>query len=78
MAEDSVTLDGGKDNLDDDLCAGSSDTESVFLGLILVLILLNKSSSGLVVGLSLSSSSVLDLESGEVRSCLDGLDECHV
>ena len=66
MAEDSVTLDGGRDDLDDDLGVSSSDAESVFLGLILVLILLNKSSSGLVVGLSLSSPPVLDLISGEV------------
>ena len=77
LAEDLIALDGGVDDLDDDSGVGSSDAESVLLGLILILVLLDKSSSCLVVGLSLSSPSVLDLISGEVRSCLDSLNEGH-
>ena len=78
LAEDSVTLDGGVDDLDDDLGVGSADVESVLLGVVLVLVLLDESPSGLVVGLSFSSPSVLDLESGVVRGGLDGLNESHV
>ena len=66
MAEDSIALDGSVDDLDDDSAVGSSNSESVLLGVVLVLVLLNESSSGLVVGLSLSSPPVLDLESGVV------------
>jgi hypothetical protein len=78
LAEDSVALDGGVDDLGDDLGVGSADAQSVLLGLVLVLVLLNEAATGLVVGLSLSSASVLDLVSGEVSGGLDCLDEGHV
>ena len=78
LSENSITLDGGVDDLDNDAAVGSSDAQSVLLGVVLVLVLLDQSSSGLVVGLSFASASVLDLESGVVRSGLHGLDECHV
>lgn len=78
LSEHSVALDGRVDDLDDDAGVGSSDAESVLLGVVLVLVLLDQSSSGLVVSLSLASASELDLESGVVRSGLHGLDECHV
>ena len=78
LSEHSVALDGRVDDLDDDAAVGSSDAESVLLGVVLVLVLLDQSSSGLVVSLSLASASELDLESGVVRSGLHGLDECHV
>ena len=77
LAEDSIALDGGVDDLDDDPAVGAADNKSVLLGLVLVLVLLDQSSSCLVVGLSFSSSSVLNLISGEVRSGLDCLDEGH-
>ena len=66
LAEDSISLDGGEDDLGDDSSVGSSYNESVLLGLVLVLVLLDKSSSGVVVSLSLLSSSELSLESGVV------------
>jgi hypothetical protein len=70
-------LDGSIDNLSNDSSVGSSYNKSVFLGVILVLILLDESSSGVVISLSFSSSSVLDLESLEVSLVLYGLNECH-
>ena len=78
LSEDSIALDGGVDDLNDDAAVGSSDAQSVLLGVVLVLVLLDESSSGLVVSLSLASASELDLISGVVRSGLHGLDECHV
>ena len=78
LSEDSIALDGGVDDLNDDAAVCSSDAQSVLLGVVLVLVLLDQSSSGLVVSLSLASASELDLISGVVRSGLHGLDECHV
>ena len=78
MSKDSIALNGGIDDLNDDAGVGSPDAQSVLLGVVLVLVLLDESSSGLVVSLSLASASELDLISGVVRSGLHGLDECHV
>lgn len=67
LAEDSIALDGGVDDLDDDLGVGPADAESVLLGVVLVLVLLDESSSCLVIGLSFSSPSILYLISGVMR-----------
>ena len=77
MSKDLVTLDGGEDDLADDSLVGSSDDESVLLGVVLVLVLLYQSSSGVEVGLSLSSASELDLEPLEVGLGLKHLNENH-
>lgn len=76
-AEDSITLDGGVDDLDDDSLVSAADAESVLFRLVLVLVLLDQSAASLVVGLSFSSSPVLDLVSAEVSGGLDSLDEGH-
>ena len=60
-----------------ELGVSSSDNESVLSGVILVLILTSQSSSGVVIGLSLSSSLWLDLHSLAVCLGFDVLDECH-
>ena len=73
-----ITSEGGVDNLAYDLGAGAADNESELLAVVLVLVLEDEVTTGLVVGLSFASASVLDLESGVVRSGLHGLDECHV
>jgi hypothetical protein len=78
LSEDSIALDGGVDDLNDDAAVGSSHAQSVLLGVVLVLVLLDQSSSRLVVSLSLASASELDLISRVVGSGLHGLDECHV
>ncbi len=78
LSEDLITLDGSVDHLNNDSAVGSSNAESVLLGIVLVLVLLDKSSSGLVVSLSLSSPSELDLISGVVSVTLEDLDETHV
>jgi hypothetical protein len=51
---------------------GDADDESVLWTVVLVLVLDDQSLSGLVVSLTLSSSSELSLVSLEVRLVLDG------
>jgi hypothetical protein len=74
-AENLISSHGGEDDLSDELGASSSDNESILLGVVLVLSLHNKSSSGVVVGLSLSSSLWLDLHSLGVCLILDDFNE---
>jgi len=66
VAEDLVTLDGGVDDLADDLGVGDSWDEPVFMGVVLVLVLHNESLSGIIVGLVFSASSESGLEPLEV------------
>jgi len=47
LSEHSIALDGGVDDLDDDAGVGPADAQSVLLGLVLVLVLLDESLSGL-------------------------------
>lgn len=77
LAHDSVTLDGGIDDLADDLSVGSSDNETVLVGVVLVLILLDQSASLGIVGLVFPSTSVLGLESLVISVGLNCLDESH-
>ena len=78
LAQNAVTLDCGVHDLADDLRVGSSDNETVLMGVVLVLILLDQSSSLSVVSLILSSTSVLGLESLVVSVGLNSLDKCHL
>jgi len=64
--------------LGDDSPVGSPDDESVFLGIVLVLVLLDESPPGVVVSLSFSSPSVLYLEPLEVGSGFKYLHKCHI
>jgi len=66
LAKDSVSVEVGVNNLADNLGAGSSHNESVFLGVVFALFLADQSLSGVVIGLSFSSSSESGLESLEV------------
>jgi len=63
LAQDLVSGERGVDDLNDDLLQGSSDDESVLLGVVLVLVLLDQSPSHVVVGLAFSSALVLHLVS---------------
>jgi hypothetical protein len=76
-AENLISSHGGVDNLGDDLSASSSNNKSIFLGVVLVLSLASKSSSSVVVGLTLSSSLWLNLHSLGIGFVLNDLDECH-
>ena len=78
LSEDSISLNGGIDDLDDDSRVGPSHNKSVLLGIVLVLVLLDQSTSGLVVSLSLTSASELDLISGIVGSGLHSLNKTHL
>ena len=77
MAEHSISLDGRIGDLANDSSVGSSYNESVLLGVVLVLVLLNQSSSGVVVSLTLVSSSSWDLESLVISFSLHYLHKCH-
>lgn len=77
LAQNSISLDGRVDDLADDLRVCSSHNETVLVGVVFVLILLDKSSALSVVGLALSSSSGLGLESLVVSVSLHSLDKCH-
>ena len=77
MTENLITLNGRINDLSDDLSVSSSDNQSVFSCFVFVLILLDKSPSCVVVSLSFSSSSVLDLISLVVSLSLYNLHECH-
>ena len=59
--------------------SGSSDSgnKSVLGGVVFVLILDDKSLSGIIVSLSLSSSLEFSLISHEIGLVLDDLHECH-
>jgi hypothetical protein len=77
LSEDSVALDGGIDDLADDLAVGSADNETVLMGVVLVLILLDQGSSLSIIGLVFTSTSVLGLESLVVSVGLNCLHESH-
>ena len=53
LAEDLVTLDGGVDDLSNDLSVGESSNQSVFWGVVFVLVLGDQSLSGIVVSFAL-------------------------
>jgi len=74
-SKDSITLDGGIDNLSNNSAAGNSGNKSVLGGVVLVLILDDKGLSGVVISLTLSSSSESSLVSLEVSSGLVNLNE---
>ena len=78
LSQNSVALDGRVDDLANDLRVSSADNETVLVGVVLVLILLDESSALSVVSLILSSASVLGLEALVVSVGLDSLDESHI
>jgi len=61
-----------------DVLVGEADDEAVLGGLVLILVLDDEPSSGIVVSLALSSSFELDLVALEVRLVLHNLNESHV
>lgn len=61
----------------DELLVGVSDDESVFGGVVFVLVLSDQTGASIVVGLALSSAPVLGLESLEIWGALNEFDESH-
>mmetsp|Transcript_52016 Transcript_52016/g.59410 ORF Transcript_52016/g.59410 Transcript_52016/m.59410 type:complete len:306 (-) Transcript_52016:19-936(-) len=78
LSQDLVTNDGSISNLADNLGVGDSDNHSVFRSVVLVLVLGAQSDTGIVVGLSFSSSSEFDLVSLVVGLVLNNFDESHL
>mmetsp|Transcript_121430 Transcript_121430/g.181404 ORF Transcript_121430/g.181404 Transcript_121430/m.181404 type:complete len:261 (+) Transcript_121430:241-1023(+) len=76
-AKNLVTDNLGVHNLAENVLVGDTDNKSVLGGLVLVLVLGDELMSLTVVSLSLTTSSVLDLEGLEVLLVLNNLNEWH-
>lgn len=68
----------GGEHLDNDVTVGESDDHTVLAGTILVLVLDDHLLTGIVVGLALTTTLILDLEPLEVGAVLNYLDETHL
>jgi len=77
VSKDLVTLNSGIDNLADNSGASNSGNKSVFGRVVFVFVLDDQSLSGVVISLTLSSSSESSLESLVVSSSFVNLDEGH-
>ena len=73
-----VTLDGGVDDAAENASVGHTDDHSVLLGVVLVLVVDHQSLTGVVVGLTLSSTSEFGLVPLGVRLVLKNLYKAHV
>lgn len=70
-----ITLNLGVDDLADDVRGSEADNQAVLGGVVLVLILDDKTLAGIVVSLSLTATTVLDLVALEVGLVLDELNK---
>ena len=75
LGEDVVTVDLGVDDLAGDVTVGETNDKAVLGSVVLVLGLRNETLARVVVGTTLSSTTVLDLVTREVGARLDSLDE---
>lgn len=75
--ENQIADDAGGDDLGDDVLVGESDDEPVLGCVVFVLVLVDEADSGSVIGLSLSSSLVLNLEALEVGPGFQRFHEGH-
>jgi len=73
-----VTSDGGEVDLADDSAVGTADGESVLLGVVLVSVLVDQTTSSEVIGLSFSAATVLGLVATAIGVALENLDEWHI
>jgi hypothetical protein len=78
LAENGVTAESGGDDLADNFRVRNTGNESVLRGVVLVLVVDDQISSGIVVSLALSSSSVLGLVALEVSLVFLHLHESHL
>lgn len=78
LADGTVTLDGGVDDGGNDSAVSSSNAESVLLLVVLVLVLEDKTTSGEVVGLTLTTTDEFGLVSAAVGVALKDFDEGHL
>mmetsp|Transcript_32656 Transcript_32656/g.94429 ORF Transcript_32656/g.94429 Transcript_32656/m.94429 type:complete len:421 (+) Transcript_32656:181-1443(+) len=74
---DAVALDGGVDDLADDPLVGDAHHKPVLGRLVLALLLRHQPTTGVVVRLALTPTTVFDLVALEVGLVLDDLDERH-
>jgi len=72
-----ISVDFGVDNLSNDVLVGETGNKSVLGAIVLVLVLDDQSLTGIVISLSLSSSTPFDLVSLEVWLVLLNFDERH-
>lgn len=73
--KDHITLDLGVDELADNVGVGDTNDETVLGGVVLVLVLDDQALAGVVVSLTLTATTVLNLETLEVGGILNELDK---
>lgn len=73
--QDHITLNLGIHKLADNVGVGAADDETVLWGVVLVLVLDDQALASIVVGLTFTATTVLNLEALEVGGVLDELDE---
>jgi len=73
-----ISLDLGRDHLADDVLVGEADDETVLWCSELVLVLGDKALASVVVGFTLTTTLVLDLEALAVGFVLHHFDETHL
>lgn len=74
-SNDDITLDLGVEDLADDVGIGDADNEAVLGSVVLVLVLDDQALASIVISLSLTAATILDLVAFEVSFILLDLDE---
>ena len=75
-SKDSISFKSGIGDLTGDVLVGHTHNHTILGGIVFVLVLNNKTLSGVVIGLTLTTPLELNLESLEISFALDYLDEC--
>ncbi len=72
-----VALDGGVDNLRDDVLVGEAHHKAILGSVVLVLVLNGQTTTSLIVSLALASATILHLKPLEIGLVLDNFHESH-
>jgi len=76
-SEDDIGVKSRVDDLSNHVLVGEADDKAVLGGVVLGLVLSDEALTGIVVGLTLTATFVLDLEALEVGLALDNTKESH-
>lgn len=74
-SKDEISLNLGIDDLADDVGVGEADNEAILAGVVLVLVLDDQTLAGIIIGLSLTTTTILYLEALKVGFIFDTLDK---
>ncbi len=75
-SQDNITLDFGVNNLTGDVSVGDTDDETVLRSVVLVFVLNNKTFTSIVIGLSFTATTILNLETFIVSTILLNFLKC--